>query len=55
MINPKKSKHTPNAQCTLTNCVSHEDCVIIEITKKAPKNALCCSYFKDKDKKGKKK
>lgn len=33
--------------CPLTDCVKHNDCGILEITKKIPKDKNSCSYFKD--------
>jgi hypothetical protein len=34
-------------KCPHKTCVNHEDCGILEITKKVPKTAQACSYFKD--------
>jgi len=34
-------------KCSITECVAHNDCGILDITKKQPKNADACSYFKD--------
>jgi hypothetical protein len=31
--------------CKITECVCHDDCAIIEITKKQPKDKKECSYF----------
>ena len=33
-------------KCKITECSSHDDCAIIDITKKQPENADKCSYFK---------
>jgi hypothetical protein len=41
-------------KCEITECISHEDCGIIDITKKPPKTNEDCSYF-DNGKKSKKK
>jgi len=36
----------PTHECHIVDCVNHKDCAILEITKKTPKNADSCSYFK---------
>jgi hypothetical protein len=33
-------------KCKLTDCSNHEDCIILDITKKQPKDSKSCSYFK---------
>jgi hypothetical protein len=34
-------------KCPHKECVRHEDCGIIDIIKKTPKNPQSCSYFTD--------
>jgi len=34
-------------KCKIVDCVNHDDCGILEITQKQPKNANSCSYYKD--------
>jgi len=44
-------------KCSIIECTRHEDCVILEITKKEPKKGEECSYFRTlkQDEKKKKK
>ncbi|MDD5649820.1 MAG: hypothetical protein PHF86_05270 [Candidatus Nanoarchaeia archaeon] len=41
--------------CPIKDCVLHKDCEILEIIRKAPKNAASCSYFKSQAQVDKKK
>lgn len=41
--------------CSIKECVLHASCGILEITKKTPKNATACSYFKSQSQVDKKK
>jgi hypothetical protein len=33
-------------KCPITECANHDDCVILDITKKPPKDFKSCSYSK---------
>ena len=44
-------------KCNIKDCFDHEECAILDITKKLPKGARSCSYFRTQkqiDKKAKK-
>lgn len=42
-------------KCPINECALHNDCTILEIIKKAPKNSASCSYFKTQNQIEKKK